>query len=249
MSEETILLSEDTIFRLTDDGDTEASVGDTEKIVFEPGTVPDSTGRLVTSGLRFATDLNPHPNPGISLNPFQDSLLGPLEITIAGYFVNRDKTLGPTNLKLWAKQAKESDDFENGRFGLNLSALNGALNLIPTTGRNGTGYEISEIDIQYMSEPTPKVGFIVTLLQNGRIQISVTALELTFGGSGYTSTPTVTIDPPSIGVTATATATISGDKVVSLTITERGSGYVTAPNVSFSGGSPTAVATAKAFIS
>lgn len=234
----------DTIFRLTNSGDTEASVADTEKIEFNAGTVPDSTGKLINIGIRMATDLNPHPNPDISLTPFQDSLLGPLEVTIAGYFVNRNFTIGPTNLKLWAKQPKETDDFENGRFGLSLAALNSALNLIPTTGINGTGYEISEIDIQNIGDP-PKATFIVKLLQNGKITISVTAINITSGGSGYVSAPTVTIDaPPAGGTTATATATITDDVVTAITITDNGSGYETQPNVSLTGN-----ATAEAFIS
>ena len=37
----------DTIFRLTNPGDTEASVGASEKIIFNTGTIPDTTGRLV----------------------------------------------------------------------------------------------------------------------------------------------------------------------------------------------------------
>ncbi len=235
----------DTIFRLTDSGDTEASVADTEKIEFNAGTVPDSTGKLTNIGIRMATDLNPHPNPDISLTPFQDSLLGPLEVTIAGYFVNRNFTIGPTNLKLWAKQPKETDDFENGRFGLSLAALNSALNLIPTTGINGTGYEISEIDIQNIGDP-PKATFIVKLLQNGKITISVTAINITNGGSGFTSA-TVTIgDPPAGGTTATADATVTGDEVTAITVTDGGSGYETQPSVSISGGTG---ATAEAFIS
>lgn len=51
------------------------------------------------------------------------------------------------------------------------------------------------------------------------------------GGSGYTSAPSVIV-----GGSATAIATVSGGKVVSITVTNPGSGYTTAPSVSFSGG-------------
>ena len=51
------------------------------------------------------------------------------------------------------------------------------------------------------------------------------------GGSGYTSAPTVNVSG-----NATATANISGGKVVSITVTSPGSGYSTAPSVTFSGG-------------
>ena len=55
-------------------------------------------------------------------------------------------------------------------------------------------------------------------------------------GSGYTSTPTVTIAAPPSGITATATATIFGGQIVGIDITNPGSGYTTAPSVSISGG-------------
>jgi len=59
-------------------------------------------------------------------------------------------------------------------------------------------------------------------------------------GSGYTSTPTVTITAPPAGgtqATATATVTLSPTGALSgLSITSAGTGYATAPTVSFVGG-------------
>lgn len=54
----------------------------------------------------------------------------------------------------------------------------------------------------------------------------VTSLTISDTGDGYTTAPTVTIDAPLSGVTATATATLGyGGKVVDFVITEEGSGY------------------------
>ena len=92
----------DTIFRLTNPGDTEANVDSTEKIIFNTGTVPDSTGFLVSPSFRMVSDLNPHPNPNRKLNKIQDSLLGVVEVIVAGYFLNHDNTLGPRNLYNWS---------------------------------------------------------------------------------------------------------------------------------------------------
>jgi hypothetical protein len=64
----------------------------------------------------------------------------------------------------------------------------------------------------------------------------VRSISITNGGSGYTSAPTVTIAAPSSGVTATATATISGGAVTAITITNGGSNYNSVPSVTFSGG-------------
>ncbi len=76
----------------------------------------------------------------------------------------------------------------------------------------------------------------------------VGSITVAAGGTGYTSAPTVTIDPPPAGGTAaTATAFVSGGVVTGFTITSPGSGYniSAAPNVSFTGGGgPGAAATA-----
>ena len=156
----------DSIFRLTNSGDTEASVGSSEKILFNSGSVPDSTGKLVQTGFRMVSDLNPHPNPDTKLNQIQDSLLGVVEVTIAGYFKDHNSTLGPTNLYNWSVDEDVNDDFRKGRFGLTLATMNGILNLVPTVGLGGTGYMLAEVDVQDIESPR-KVGFIVRMLLNG----------------------------------------------------------------------------------
>ncbi len=53
-------------------------------------------------------------------------------------------------------------------------------------------------------------------------------------GSGYTSAPTITITPPTNGMTAQAVATISNGSVTGVTMTNQGSGYDFGPQVTFS---------------
>ena len=66
---------------------------------------------------------------------------------------------------------------------------------------------------------------------------SVASATVTAGGSGYTSAPTVTFAAaPAGGITATGTATITGDAVSAITITNPGNGYTSAPAITFSGG-------------
>jgi lysophospholipase L1-like esterase len=55
------------------------------------------------------------------------------------------------------------------------------------------------------------------------------------GGSGYTSTPTLTITGGG-GTGATATSVISGGSITSVTLTNAGTGYTTVPTVAISGG-------------
>jgi hypothetical protein len=69
---------------------------------------------------------------------------------------------------------------------------------------------------------------------------SILSITVTNGGTGYTSTPTVTIAAPSLayGTTATAVATVVSNSVSAITVTNAGSGsgYTTAPAVTFTGG-------------
>lgn len=58
----------------------------------------------------------------------------------------------------------------------------------------------------------------------------VTGFTINDGGSGYSSTPTVTISGGS-GQNATATATVTDGVITALTITNQGSGYETPPTV------------------
>ena len=54
----------------------------------------------------------------------------------------------------------------------------------------------------------------------------ITGLEITKGGQGYETVPTVTIDPPANGTAATATCTIdSSGSVNSITLVSAGTGY------------------------
>lgn len=73
----------------------------------------------------------------------------------------------------------------------------------------------------------------------------VTTVNVTNGGSGYTSAPTVsfTHTPGCVqGQCVTATANVSGGQVTSVSITNPGMGYCLAPTVSFSGGGGTGAA-------
>ncbi|HMJ68188.1 MAG TPA: hypothetical protein VK508_04810 [Cyclobacteriaceae bacterium] len=72
----------------------------------------------------------------------------------------------------------------------------------------------------------------------------VTAIQVTNAGSGYTSTPGLTIYTQ-LGGTPAATAFLTGSGVTGLNLTNQGTGYVGAPKVVFTGGGGTgATATA-----
>jgi hypothetical protein len=63
----------------------------------------------------------------------------------------------------------------------------------------------------------------------------VSQVNVTAGGTGYTTAPTVTFTGGG-GTGAAATATISGGAVTAITMTAYGTGYTSAPTVGFTGG-------------
>jgi hypothetical protein len=79
---------------------------------------------------------------------------------------------------------------------------------------------------------------------------TVETITVTDGGSGYTSTPSVTVGTPTgpNGSTATAFATLDGDRVSTITIISSGSQYVSSPSVTISAPDSGTTATADANI-
>ena len=80
---------------------------------------------------------------------------------------------------------------------------------------------------------------------------TVESITVTNGGSGYTSTPSVSISSPTgpNGTTSTAFATLDGDKVSSITIISSGNQYSSSPSVTISAPDSGVTATASANIS
>jgi len=67
---------------------------------------------------------------------------------------------------------------------------------------------------------------------------NVKSITVTNGGSGYTSTPTITVEDPDgpEGETCTAYATLDGEVIESITLINSGSQYDATPDVTISGG-------------
>jgi hypothetical protein len=84
-----------------------------------------------------------------------------------------------------------------------------------------------------LNTPRPFDGQVVYF---DELYYSVNKVIVGSGGTGYTSTPEIIIDPPSTpwGVQATALANISGGSVTSIEIISSGRGYTSAPNITIS---------------
>ena len=98
------------------------------------------------------------------------------------------------------------------------------------------------------TEPTWPI-FLGETVSEDQDTYTVASLTITNGGSGYTSAPTITIDPPPSGTTATATCTITDGVVTNVTITNAGTGYTSAPGVTFTAPGTGTTATATSTLS
>ena len=157
------------MFRFTSTGDTFGSITSANKIEFLPGSVPDSTGRNIKTDFKMRRDVNPHPNPRRALNKIQDSLLGMMEVTVTGYFVDRATTLGPKNFFNWNVEVGMNDDFPWGRFGLTLDSFaSGLLNVTPTIL---LGYILYDIVVEDVEKPRDEVPFVAKFYRNGTIAV------------------------------------------------------------------------------
>jgi hypothetical protein len=83
-------------------------------------------------------------------------------------------------------------------------------------------------EVQETVSGTSKTAKVIGILNNGELSNT----NIYKSGSGYTTTPTVTISaPPSGGTQATAAATLTNGVVSGVTITDAGSGYTSAPEI------------------
>ena len=95
----------------------------------------------------------------------------------------------------------------------------------------------------YMDSP-PAGYTIIDIEKNGTSIYSLTAIcrvNITAGGSSYSSVPTVAFSGGG-GTGAAGTAVVASNAVTSITMTNTGTGYTSAPTVAFSGGGGTGAA-------
>ena len=124
---------------------------------------------------------------------------------------------------------------------------------IPTVRKFVINVGVSTVSHTYASGGTAKIDidrpYDGQVIYFDQLYNSVQTIAVGSGGTGYSQTPSVTVDNPTgpNGQTATAFATLEGDSVASISIISSGSQYVGTPNVTISApqsGSNTATATA-----
>ena len=102
----------------------------------------------------------------------------------------------------------------------------------------GIGYETDFTATVLASAGQTTTGAGQTALSISNISSAVTSIEVTSGGSGYTTPPIVVLSGGGFTTAATVgDVTIVGGVITSIKVATPGSGYVTAPTVIISGGS------------
>ena len=114
---------------------------------------------------------------------------------------------------------------------VNATASNGVIQTVTITSSStaGTGYAVGDtINIV----PTGFQGTQAVCTITGASN-KVGSFQMTAGGTGYTSAPTVTVSAPDIagGTQATGSASVSGGAVTSIGVLDAGDGYTSPPTV------------------
>ena len=113
---------------------------------------------------------------------------------------------------------------------------------VPAANKFTTHVGISTLAHTYVSGGTAKIDvvrpFDGQVVYFDKLYREVQKIKVTAGGSNYTSSPTITIDAPSVdfGITATAVAVIKNGKVDSIDIISSGRGYESVPTITIAGG-------------
>lgn len=110
-----------------------------------------------------------------------------------------------------------------------------------STASSGT----DRLTVAITTSTTPYEGQVVYF---GTLYQTIRSITVTDGGSGYTTTPSVSITAPSgpNGITATAFATLDGDRVSEITVVTSGTQYTEAPTITLSAPDSGTTATATA---
>jgi len=128
-----------------------------------------------------------------------------------------------------------------GNFGL---VADGVSPLQYTAQVDGTQSPGSVFNLKNLPK-RPYIGQGITIGNNGQPYYFIQEINITNGGSGYASPPSVVIDDPTgpSGIPAQAIANLTNGVVTSITIVSSGSQFINPPNITLVGGSPTVTAT------
>lgn len=128
-----------------------------------------------------------------------------------------------------------------GNYGLVADGVGPLQYTCKVDGTQGPGAQFTLKDLPR----EPYVGQGITIGNNGNPYFFIREINISNGGSGYQTPPSVEIDDPTgpSGIPAQAIANLENGVVTSITLVSSGSQFITAPNITLVGGNPSEVAT------
>ena len=150
--------------------------------------------------------------------------VGPLSTVELKFGLNRSTMTAPVG-SLYASFLRLTDSGNLVDSYLPVSALRTAL----------TGLWLGDITLTNVSSQVSNSAKAKATFSGG--QVTALAVDGT-GGFGYTTAPSVTIEPPISGAAATATATVANGSIIGFTMTSGGSGYTGVPRVTIAAPPP-----------
>jgi hypothetical protein len=212
-------------------------------IIETTGFYFDESGTLLFNGLQGEV-----PQSIVAFNAARDLM----KLAITNQLTNKDLSVTPdpiTNSNISVNSCANVSSFIDNLVGIlttriGAGNINGA-NSLPSVSAPSTQFSVyvgvSTLPHTYYSGGTAKLNisrpFDGQSIYFGRVYYSVNKIKILNGGSGYTSRPTITIDPPSTswGIPAQAVASISNGTISEIEIVSSGRGYTTIPRISISG--------------
>jgi biotin carboxyl carrier protein len=118
-----------------------------------------------------------------------------------------------------------------------LTSATAARGTATVAGGRVTGITVVAPGTNYRQAPAVNLVGAAEEVATASATLGVSGVRVTQGGSGYTSAPTIVLDPPPAGgIQATASAVVAGGQVTSISVTNPGTGYTAAPTVTLNGG-------------
>lgn len=152
------------IWRATNPQSGSESAAGTDKIEFDIGAVPDSTGHISETDILMERDLSENPKPKSNdPNELQDNGLSAVEYTITGFIEDPINSQVLAKLRNWMRENQTDSKFLYGRFGIRMDD-NPAFNVTPSTTY---GLMIKDVRPVRLGEWQYRAGFIMTLRLNG----------------------------------------------------------------------------------
>lgn len=134
-----------------------------EVLEFNQGAVPDATGAIIETSVKFEVGFADNPKAAGKINELQDTGLARIILTITGRIKAPKISSIPDVLKRWLIEDKTNTIFTKGRFGLRMNDFP-QFNMKPELNR---GYFLIDLEFQREGEYEGRVAFIAILRFNG----------------------------------------------------------------------------------